>query len=237
MPLDGDRAFHPPSPSACGNACWSRRCSFWDSRGGPIFTRLGGYFENVAVLAPAIAEHEAIRDAMAASATPRARAPRCTRTWTSRTTDSARAGAAQSLPDASILLPSTTTETSHDQQQQQERKRSPSNPGRLRLAAGALGARALRADQAQVGARLRDVRAVPQVLGVGRRRDQEAHQRPLRHPGVPGLHAGQGSRHQPGPDAGHGRHHPHRARASRGAPTRRWRSRTFRSSSATPSTS
>ena len=31
------------------------------------------------------------------------------------------------------------------------------------------------------------VRAVPQVGGVGRRRDQEAHQRPLRDAGVPGL--------------------------------------------------
>ena len=65
-------------------------------------------------------------------------------------------------------------------------------------------------DQAQVGARLRDLRAVPQVVGVGRRRDQEAHQRQVRDPGVPGLDAGQGIGHQPGPDAGHGGHHPDR---------------------------
>ena len=30
-------------------------------------------------------------------------------------------------------------------------------------------------------------RAVPQGVGVGRRRDQEAHQRQVRHPGVPGV--------------------------------------------------
>ena len=56
------------------------------------------------------------------------------------------------------------------------------------------------ADQAEVGPRLRDLRAVPQVVGVGGRRDQEAHQRQVRDPGVPGLQPGQGNRHQPGPD-------------------------------------
>ena len=61
-----------------------------------------------------------------------------------------------------------------------------------------------------MGACLRDVRAVPQVRGVGRRRDQEAHQRQVRDPGLPGLEPGQGIRHQPGPDAGHRRHHPDR---------------------------
>ena len=65
-------------------------------------------------------------------------------------------------------------------------------------------------DQAQVGPRLRDLRAVPQVVGVGRRGIQEAHQRQVRDPGVPGLQPGQGKRHQPGPAAGHGGHHPHR---------------------------
>ena len=32
----------------------------------------------------------------------------------------------------------------------------------------------------------------PQVVGLGRRRDQEAHQRQVRDPGVPGLQPGQG---------------------------------------------
>ena len=77
------------------------------------------------------------------------------------------------------------------------------------------------------------VRAVPQVVGVGRRRDQEAHQRPLRGPGVPGLQPRQGIRHQPGPDARHRRHHPHRRQLRRPHVTRRWPSRTSRSSSAT----
>jgi DNA-binding GntR family transcriptional regulator len=40
--------------------------NFWDSRKGPIFTRLGGYFENVPSWRSAIVEHEAIRDAVAA---------------------------------------------------------------------------------------------------------------------------------------------------------------------------
>ena len=68
----------------------------------------------------------------------------------------------------------------------------------------------LGADQAEVRARLRDLRGLPPRRAVGRRRDQEAHRRPLRDPGLPGLAAGQGIRHQPGPDAGHGGHHLHR---------------------------
>ena len=67
MPLEGDRAFHLAIVDACGNVVLSETVQgFWDSRNGPIFTRLGGYFETVKSWRSAIAEHEAIRDAIAA---------------------------------------------------------------------------------------------------------------------------------------------------------------------------
>ncbi|HJS03695.1 MAG TPA: FadR/GntR family transcriptional regulator [Variovorax sp.] len=67
MPLDGDRAFHLAIVECCGNVVLSETVQgFWDSRRGPIFTRLGGYFESAKSWRSAIAEHEAIRDAIAA---------------------------------------------------------------------------------------------------------------------------------------------------------------------------
>ncbi|KWT82755.1 MULTISPECIES: FadR/GntR family transcriptional regulator [unclassified Variovorax] len=67
MPLEGDRAFHLAIVECCGNVVLSETVQgFWDSRRGPIFTRLGGYFESVKSWRSAIAEHEAIRDAIAA---------------------------------------------------------------------------------------------------------------------------------------------------------------------------
>ena len=67
MPLESDRAFHLAIVAACGNAVLTETVqTFWDSRRGPIFTRLGGYFETVQSWRSAIAEHEAIRDAIAA---------------------------------------------------------------------------------------------------------------------------------------------------------------------------
>ncbi|VWX58300.1 GntR family transcriptional regulator [Burkholderiales bacterium 8X] len=67
MPLDGDRAFHVAVVEACGNAVLSETIQgFWDSRRGRIFTRLGGYFETVSSWRAAIAEHEVVRDAIAA---------------------------------------------------------------------------------------------------------------------------------------------------------------------------
>ena len=106
----------------------------------------------------------------------------------------------------------------------------------LAAAALAVGGAAAGADQAEVRSRLRDVRAVPQVGGVGGRRDQEAHCGPLRDPGLPGLAAGQGDRHQPGPDARHGGHDLHRPGIRRAHATRRWRSAARRSCSATSTT-
>lgn len=67
MPLEGDRAFHLAIVECCGNAVLAETVQgFWDSRRGPIFTRLGGYFESAKSWRSAIAEHEAIRDAIAA---------------------------------------------------------------------------------------------------------------------------------------------------------------------------
>ena len=65
--LEGDRAFHLAIVEACDNVVLTETVlGFWDSRKGPIFTRLGGYFETVKSWRSAIAEHEAIRDAIAA---------------------------------------------------------------------------------------------------------------------------------------------------------------------------
>ena len=67
MPLEGDRAFHLAVVDACGNVVLSETVQgFWDSRKGPLFTRLGGYFETVVSWRRAIAEHVAIRDAIVA---------------------------------------------------------------------------------------------------------------------------------------------------------------------------
>ncbi|MDM0038493.1 FadR/GntR family transcriptional regulator [Variovorax sp. J22G21] len=67
MPLDGDRAFHLAIVEASGNTVLIETVQgFWDSRRGPLFTRLGGYFETVVSWRRAIAEHEAIRDAIVA---------------------------------------------------------------------------------------------------------------------------------------------------------------------------
>ena len=75
MPLDGDRAFHVAIVEASGNVVLTETVQgFWDSRRGPIFTRLGGYFENVTSWRSAIAEHEAVRDAIHARDADAARA-------------------------------------------------------------------------------------------------------------------------------------------------------------------
>lgn len=75
MPLEGDRAFHTAIVQACANVVLIETVQgFWDSRRGPLFERLGGYFETVDSWRSAITEHEAIhaairaRDAQAARA-------------------------------------------------------------------------------------------------------------------------------------------------------------------------
>ena len=74
LPLDGDRDFHTAIVTACSNAVLLETVQgFWDSRRGPLFTRLGGYFENPKSWQAAITEHEAIFDAIAAKDAPAAR--------------------------------------------------------------------------------------------------------------------------------------------------------------------
>ncbi len=75
MPLEGDRAFHVAVVDACGNTVLAETVqTYWDSRRGPLFTRLGGYFETVPSWRAAIAEHEAVRDAIASRDAAAARA-------------------------------------------------------------------------------------------------------------------------------------------------------------------
>lgn len=74
LPLDGDRAFHSAIVEACGNVVLIETVqSFWDSRRGPLFTRLTGYFETMKSWKSAIAEHEAIFSAICAHDGPAAR--------------------------------------------------------------------------------------------------------------------------------------------------------------------
>jgi DNA-binding FadR family transcriptional regulator len=61
MPLEGDRAFHTAIVQACGNGVLLDTVqTFWDARRGPLFVRLGGYFETVDSWRAAIEEHKAI---------------------------------------------------------------------------------------------------------------------------------------------------------------------------------
>lgn len=75
VPLEADRAFHLAIVEACGNAVLSETVqSFWASRQRPISSRFGGHFEGARSWRAAIAEHETIRDAIAAHDTAGARA-------------------------------------------------------------------------------------------------------------------------------------------------------------------
>ena len=65
LPLEGDRAFHTAIVESCGNTVLVETVQrFWDSRRGPLFERLGGHFETVDSWRAAIAEHEAIFNAV-----------------------------------------------------------------------------------------------------------------------------------------------------------------------------
>lgn len=67
MPLEADRAFHVAIVQASGNAVLTETVEgFLDSRLGPLFKRLGGYFETDKSWQSAIAEHEAILAAITA---------------------------------------------------------------------------------------------------------------------------------------------------------------------------
>jgi DNA-binding FadR family transcriptional regulator len=66
-PLAGDRAFHTAIAQACDNVVLLETVqTFWDARRGPLFERLGDYFESVPSWRMAIAEHEAVFEAIRA---------------------------------------------------------------------------------------------------------------------------------------------------------------------------
>jgi DNA-binding FadR family transcriptional regulator len=66
-PLVGDRAFHTAIAQACGNVVLLETVqTFWDARHGPLFERLGDYFESVPSWRKAIHEHEAVLEAIRA---------------------------------------------------------------------------------------------------------------------------------------------------------------------------
>jgi len=75
VPLEGDRAFHTAIAQSCDNVVLLETVqTFWDARHGPLFERLGDYFETVPSWRMAIAEHELILDAIRAHDAPAARA-------------------------------------------------------------------------------------------------------------------------------------------------------------------
>ena len=66
-PTKGDCAFHTAIAEAAGNAVLVDTVrTFWDARHGPLYERLGDYFENVPSWRTAIVEHEAILEAIRA---------------------------------------------------------------------------------------------------------------------------------------------------------------------------
>jgi DNA-binding FadR family transcriptional regulator len=74
VPRDGDEAFHLAIAQACGNSVLLETVQrYWTARHGPLFERLGDYFESPDSWQVAIAEHEAVLQAI------RARDPRAAR--------------------------------------------------------------------------------------------------------------------------------------------------------------
>ncbi|MBC5786311.1 FadR family transcriptional regulator [Ramlibacter sp. USB13] len=64
-PREGDEAFHNAIAQACGNEVLADTVrSFWSARHGPVFERLGDYFETPASWTAAIGEHAAVLEAI-----------------------------------------------------------------------------------------------------------------------------------------------------------------------------
>jgi DNA-binding FadR family transcriptional regulator len=64
-PRQGDEAFHTAIAQACGNEVLADTVrSYWNARHGPIFSRLGDYFENPASWNAALVEHAAVVEAI-----------------------------------------------------------------------------------------------------------------------------------------------------------------------------
>jgi DNA-binding FadR family transcriptional regulator len=67
VPRQGDQAFHEGIAQACGNSVLLDTVErFWQARNGPLFERLGDYFENPASWQAAIAEHQSVLEAIEA---------------------------------------------------------------------------------------------------------------------------------------------------------------------------
>lgn len=66
-PRAGDEAFHTAIAQACGNEVLGDTVrSYWSARHGPIFSRLGDYFENPASWSAALQEHAVVLEAIRA---------------------------------------------------------------------------------------------------------------------------------------------------------------------------
>jgi DNA-binding FadR family transcriptional regulator len=67
VPRVGDEAFHTAVAQACGNEVLRDTVhGYWKARRGPLFERLGEYFENPASWQAALVEHAAVLEAIRA---------------------------------------------------------------------------------------------------------------------------------------------------------------------------
>lgn len=67
VPRDGDEAFHAAVAQACGNEVLRDTVlGYWKARRGPLFERLGDYFENPASWSAALVEHAVVLEAVRA---------------------------------------------------------------------------------------------------------------------------------------------------------------------------
>lgn len=74
IPRDSDIAFHMAIANACANSVMQDTLALYlEARNGPLFERLGDYFESPVSWAAAIAEHQEVLDAIASHAPQRAR--------------------------------------------------------------------------------------------------------------------------------------------------------------------
>jgi DNA-binding FadR family transcriptional regulator len=65
VPRDGDEAFHNAVASACGNDVLRDTVHrYWAARRGPLFERLGDYFEKPSSWSAALVEHAAVLEAV-----------------------------------------------------------------------------------------------------------------------------------------------------------------------------